>query len=104
VPKSAAYLCYVARATETGWNHLLYAWALRDPLPVLPVPLLGDDRAHLDLGACFAAAYDRIAADDEVDYGAAPPAPPLSKADSAWIGRLLRERGLRKQKRRKGNP
>ena len=56
----------MAQATETGWNHLLYAWALREPLPVLPIPLLGDDQARLDLGGCFAVAYDRIAADDEL--------------------------------------
>jgi hypothetical protein len=99
VPESADYLCYVAQATPRGWNHLLYAWALRDPLPVLPIPLLGEDQAQVDLGECFAVAYDRIAADDEVDYGAAPPPPPLSKSDSAWLGQLLRERGLRKKKR-----
>jgi hypothetical protein len=93
--RPATYLCYVAEATPTGWNHLVYAWALRDPLPVLPIPLLGEDRAQLDLGACLAAAYDRIAADDEVDYGTAPPAPPLGRGDRTWMGRLLRERGLR---------
>jgi hypothetical protein len=102
LPGSATYLSYVAQATPTGWNHLLYAWGLRDPLPLLPIPLLGEDRAQLDLGRCFAVAYDRIAADDEVDYGAEPPPPPLSKSDAAWLGRLLRERGLRKKKRRGG--
>jgi hypothetical protein len=98
-PETADYLCYVAQATEKGWNHLVYAWGLRDPLPLLPIPLLGEDQARLDLAACFAAAYDRIAADDEADYGAAPPSPPLRKGDAAWIGRLLRERGLRRKAR-----
>ena len=85
----------VAQATPTGWNHLVYSWALRDPLPVLPIPLLGADQAQVDLGRCFAVAYDRIAADDEVDYTGSPPAPPLRKSEGAWMGRLLRERGLR---------
>jgi hypothetical protein len=102
VPRSADYLSYVAQATERGWNHLLYAWALHDPLPVLPLPLLGDDQAHLDLRSCFAAAYDRIAADDEVDYVAAPPPPALGKRQADWIDRVLRERGLRKKRRRGG--
>jgi hypothetical protein len=102
LPESGDYLCYVAQATPTGWNHLLYAWALREPLPLLPIPLLGDDRAQLDLGACFAVAYDRIAADDEVNYSAAPPPPPLGKSDTTWMGQLLRERGLRKSKPRGG--
>jgi hypothetical protein len=102
VPASADYLCYTAQATPTGWNHLVYAWGLRDPLPVLPIPLLGEDQAQVDLGRCFAAAYDRIAADDEVDYAAAPPPPPLRKSDAAWTGRLLRERGLRGNRPRGG--
>jgi hypothetical protein len=101
-PAAADYLCYVAQATPTGWNHLVYAWALRDPLPMLPIPLLGTDQVQLDLGRCFAVAYDRIAADDEVDYTAAPPPPPLRKSDAAWMSRLLRERGLRKKKPRGG--
>jgi hypothetical protein len=102
LPRSADYLCYVAQATPTGWNHLVYAWALRDPLPMLPIPLLGEDQARLDLGRSFATAYDRIAADDEVDYGSEPPPPPLRKSDAIWTGQLLRGRGLRKDKRRGG--
>jgi hypothetical protein len=101
LPESTDYCSYVAQATPTGWNHLVYAWGLREPLPVLPIPLLGDDQAKLDLAACFSVAYDRIAAEDEVDYGAAPPPPSLRKADSEWVGQLLRARGLRKSKRKK---
>jgi hypothetical protein len=102
IPESANYLSYVAQATATGWNHLVYAWALRDPLPVLPIPLLGEDQARLNLGDCVAVAYDRIAADDEVDNGAEPPLPPLRKSDAVWMGRLLRQCGLRKNKRHGG--
>jgi hypothetical protein len=100
LPDLAEYLCYVAQATPTGWRHLVYAWTLRDPLPLLPIPLLGKDQVQLDLGRCFAVAYDRIAADDEVDYGALPPPPPLGKSDTAWIAEVLRQRGLRKSKAR----
>jgi hypothetical protein len=57
---------------------------------------------RLDLGACFAVAFDRIAADDEVDYGADPPAPPLNKRDALWTGQLLRACGLRKKRTRRG--
>ncbi len=101
LPESMDYLCYVAQATPTGWNHLVYGWGLRDALPVLPIPLLGEDQARLDLGRCFAAAYERIAADTEVDYGAAPPAPPLKKRDAAWLVQVLRDQGLRGKRPRK---
>lgn len=102
LPETADYLCYVAQATPTGWNHLVYAWALRERLPALPLPLLGEDRAQLDLGACFATAYERIAADDEVNYAGKPPPPPLRKSDALWLDQLLGAQGLRKKKRRGG--
>lgn len=99
--KATDYCSYVAQATPTGWNHLIYAWSLRDSLPVLPIPLLGNDQARVDLDACFAIAYERIAAEDEVDYTSDPPPPRLSKSDSAWMDQLLRARGLRKEKRKR---
>jgi len=94
LPQPADYLTYVAQATPTGWSHLVYSWGLREPLPQLPVPLLGSDHALLDLGACFRAAYDRIAADDEADYGSPPPPPPLKPEDRSWAEELLRQHGL----------
>lgn len=100
-PKDADYLSYVAQATETGWHHLIYAWSLREALPALPIPLLGSDQALLELETCFRRAYDRIAADDEVDYAAAPPPPPISKSDKVWMDQLLRESGLRKKRQRR---
>jgi hypothetical protein len=100
VPAPADYLSYVAQATPTGWNHLLYTWALRGPLPLLPIPLLGQDQAQLDLGRCFSVAYDRIAAEDEFEYGAEPPPPALRKGDSTWLDQRLRECGLHKKGRR----
>lgn len=95
LPAPADYLAYVAQAMPTGWKHLAYAWNLRDPLPLLPIPLLSADQVSLDLPACFRVAYDRIAADDEANYAAAPPPPPLRPEDRAWLDALLRERGLR---------
>lgn len=95
LPKKLDYLTYVAQATPTGWNHLVYAWGLRDPLPRLPIPLLGADQALLDLGSCFQEAYDRTAADTEADYAGSPPPPPLRRRDLAWAEALLRQDGLR---------
>src|SRR5262249_8644144 len=94
-PAEADYLTYVAQATRSGWQHLLYTWGLREPFPRIPIPLLGADQAALDIAACFAQAYDGIAADDEVDYGAAPPPPPLRTEDQAWVDALLRRHKLR---------
>jgi hypothetical protein len=90
----ADYLAYVAQATNSGWRHLLYTWRLRDALPNLPIPLLGEDSASVDLGICFNEAYDRIAGDDEADYSSSAPPPPLREQDSAWVKERLREATL----------
>jgi len=97
IPPPSDYLAYVAQATPTGWNHLVYAWGLPGALPRLPIPLLGRDEAAVELGACFRAAYDRTAADDEADYAGEPAPPPLAEADRSWADALLRERGLRRK-------
>jgi hypothetical protein len=89
------YLAYIARATPSGWHHQLHTWSMREPLPTLPIPLLGDDRAALDIAACFRKAYDRTAADDEAGYDDDPPPPPLKPKDRIWIDRLLRNAGYR---------
>lgn len=95
LPQKFDYLTYVAQATPTGWNHLAYVWGLRDPLPAIGVPLLGADHATLDLAVCLKNAYDRIAADEELDYTDAPPPPRLGEDDAAWVDALLRQHGLR---------
>jgi hypothetical protein len=95
LPRPCDYLAYVAQATPTGWNHLAYCWGLRDPLPLLPIPLLGEDRVTLDLGACFRIAYERIGADEEAGYSGNPPPPPLRAEDLTWVDSILREKGLR---------
>lgn len=95
LPDDIDYLSYVAQATPTGWNHLAYTWKLRELLPVLPIPLLGHDQVQLSLGACFQESYDRIAADDEADYGQDPPPPSLRGDDLAWVDGVLRAWGMR---------
>jgi hypothetical protein len=95
LPVSSDYLAYVAQATPTGWNHLVYAWGMRDRLPPLPIPLLNGDQALLNLEACFRSAYDRIGADDEADYHDAPPPPPLDSENNLWIDGILRQAGIR---------
>jgi hypothetical protein len=92
---SSDYLAYVAQPTSRGWNHQVYAWALRDPLPSIPIPLLGPDHATLDLEACFRSAYDRIGADDEADYSASAPPPSLRPEDRTWVDSVLRQAGFR---------
>jgi len=67
----------------------VYAWSLRQPMPIVPVPLAGDDPdAKLDLQAVFTSVYDRSGYDYSLDYGRSP-VPPLGDDDAAWAGSLL---------------
>lgn len=61
----------------------VYPVALRERLPIVAIPLRGDESAPLDLQAVVETAYDRAGYDLIVDY-AAEPSPPLGAADRAW--------------------
>ncbi len=68
---------------------------LRQPLPVIGVPLRAPDAdVPLDLMAVLSAAYDRAAYDRSIEY-TAPPDPPLAKDAAKWADKLLRSKGLR---------
>jgi len=69
--------------------------ALRDPLPVVPIPLLpGDVDVPLDLQRTFTVTYDLLGYDLAIDYSR-PPEPPLDDETSALAESLLRTAGLR---------
>lgn len=66
--------------------------SVRQPLPVISVPLRGKDpEVPLDLGTVFRAAYDCAAYDVSIDYRKDPD-PPLEAADAKWARELLRGR------------
>ena len=65
----------------------LWAFGVRDPMPVIPLPLLGGDAVPLDLRAVCDAAYD--ASGYARDLYRLPPDPPLDPADAAWAAGVL---------------
>jgi hypothetical protein len=69
--------------------------SIRQPLPVIGIPLRGKDAdVPLDLGAVLRAGYDNAGYDLSLDYRREPE-PPLDRADAAWTAKLLRAQGLR---------
>lgn len=75
-----------ARAGKTD----VWPLTLRDPLPVIAVPLrMPDDDVLLDLAATLAAVYDEAAYDVSIDYHHDPPPPGLSEADQQWLHQLI---------------
>jgi hypothetical protein len=68
----------------------VFAWTLRDPLPVIPVPLKPEDQEpNLSLQQAFITVFDRARYDRSLDYGAVVD-PPLSTQDTEWANNLLR--------------
>lgn len=70
--------------------------SLREPLPVVPVPLTyPDPDVPLDLTRALRQIYANARYERRIDYRSAPPAPDLAPDDGAWLDARLRERGLR---------
>lgn len=82
------YFVFLTRAERSD---LTETWPIdvRDPLPVVPVPLLpGDDDVPLDLGHALRTIYDEARYDLSIDYSELP-VPPLNEEDAAWARELL---------------
>ncbi|GIK64753.1 MAG: hypothetical protein BroJett018_25470 [Chloroflexota bacterium] len=87
------YNIFIARAQTDGPHYgEMYEIGLRDPLPVIPLPLDTGD-IPLDLPSLFKQAYINGGYRLYLDY-ARPPAVPFSEADAAWVGQLLKEAHL----------
>jgi hypothetical protein len=93
-PKGRAdYLACVFRARAPARRHV-FAMSLREPLPVLPVPLRpADQEITLELQPLIDACCERGAYGPS-DYAPALQ-PPLSPEDAAWAEALLHAHGLR---------
>lgn len=93
VPPAPSY-AYLSRSERRPFT-LVWAIALRDRLPTIPIPLLAPDPdIYLDvqaaLDACFAlVGYARL-----IDYTAPPPPPALAADDLAWLAARVRESEL----------
>jgi hypothetical protein len=88
------YCVQVSRAEERPQVGL-WPIGLREPLPVIPVPLLAPDPdARLDLQALLHRMYDAGAYEDYV-YGGTPQ-PPLSPDDREWAEGILKSVGIKR--------
>jgi hypothetical protein len=78
---------YFVFLTRAGQADQTETWpiSLRQPLPVVPVPLLpGDDDVPLDLAHALRTIYDEARYDLSIDYDQ-PPVPPLRPEEANWI-------------------
>lgn len=79
----ADYYALISRAEDRP-NCAVYHWDLRDPLPIIPIPLRAPDADILsDLGKVFRETYERGRYARSLFYKQ-PPAAPLSRKDAQW--------------------
>lgn len=91
----APYFIFLSR-TEHRPEIEIWPLTLREPIPVVPVPLRHPDAdIPLDLTQVLARIYASARYDLRIDYRQPPPPPELPAADAAWLDAHLRERGLR---------
>ena len=89
-PRLAAAQYVIALTRAHAGRTEVWPLTIREPLPIVPVPLRAPDAdVALDLGAALAAVYDEAAYDLSIDYGAPPPPPELSADDRRWLSERL---------------
>jgi hypothetical protein len=80
--------CAIVSRVEERPRAGVWPWRLRDPLPVIPIPLRqGDSDACLDVKAVIDHVYDKAGYEDFVYTG--PPEPRLAPDDAAWAAQFL---------------
>jgi hypothetical protein len=88
---------------ENGLCFETWPVTVRQRLPRFRVPLLkGDPDVVVDLQAVFQRCYNEYGYASEVDY-TQDPVVPLRKEDATWADDLLRQKGLRRRRRRTRN-
>jgi Protein of unknown function (DUF4058) len=81
---TAPYFVTLTRARSAAVD--LWPIALQQSLPIIPVPLKGEDMdVALDLGIALTEIYDEAGYDLSIDYAQAPPPPALTEVDQTWL-------------------
>lgn len=84
------YLVYLSRAT-TPRSEFAWPISLHDALPVIALPLSGDDAdVPIDLQQALEETIERGSYDDDFDYDSPPPVP-LNPEQHAWARRQIDE-------------
>lgn len=91
----ASYYVYLSPAQRRPFTQV-WAVALQDVLPTVPLPLLPPDAdVPLDLQAAVGACFDLVGYERLLDYTLPPPPPDLAQEDAAWVDATLRAAGRR---------
>lgn len=88
-PSETHYYVLVCRALSVP-NAGVWPFSMRDPLPVVPVPLdPGEKDVMLSLRDCLERAYAEGRYAEQIDYSTPPPPPPLDEATAEWTRQIV---------------
>ena len=88
---AADYYALVSRSNERP-RAGIWPIKMRDPLPVIPIPLRGPDAdAMIDLQKLVLHVYEAAGYEDYIYSGS--PQPPLSDDDASWAAQLAKQSG-----------
>jgi Protein of unknown function (DUF4058) len=90
------YRVLVCRGEELPQGRL-YAFSLRQPIPIFPVPLkAGETQPEVNLQELLGEIYEQARFDLAIDY-LLEPVPPLKLKDREWASVILKEQGRRQK-------
>jgi hypothetical protein len=90
---SSAYLVLLTRSEQSYTE--VWPIQLREPLPILPVPLCEPDPdVPLDLQQALTTIYEESDYDRTIDYDSPPPRPNFDEEETAWVEEYLHKAGL----------
>ena len=90
---AAPYFIFLSRAEKRPLTEI-WPISLKEPLPVVPIPLLpGDEDVALDVQHVFTTTYDLLGYDPRLITPNRRKFPP--KEEVVWVEALLRAAGLR---------
>jgi len=95
-PPDADYYLMVSKADEYPEAEV-WAFTVREVIPVVPVPLRSGEAIALDLRGCLDKAYDESHYANQIDY-TQPADPPLRKPDAEWAAELLKKHARKARK------
>ena len=94
-PPPAPYYVFLSRSQRRPFTQV-WPIALRERLPVVPVPLLPPDPdVPLDLQAAVVDCFGLVGYERLLPYADPPPPPELGPEDAAWVAAILRDAKLR---------
>ncbi|MCB0598544.1 MAG: DUF4058 family protein [Lewinellaceae bacterium] len=86
LPQSHYLICLLRAGIGTTQ---VWAVDVKDPLPVIPIPLKQPDKdSLLDLGKAFKDVYEQGAFERSVNYSEAPPPPAFTEEELEWMKEL----------------